>query len=120
MLLLNLALQENEKFNFNHQGFTNVSWSNVYTYFPHYDKKQCNNKLGSLKHSYLKWKEELTATALGRDPRTGDIDADPEYWDTQDAAQPDGVVSVLVAPYFALHVHHVCNTLLHVFAVYLS
>jgi hypothetical protein len=33
-LLLTLALQEKEKFNFNHQGLTNVGWSNVYTYFP--------------------------------------------------------------------------------------
>jgi hypothetical protein len=113
-------LQEKEKFNFNHQGLTNTGWSNVYTYFPHYDKKQCNNKLGALKHSCLKWKDELTTTGLGRDPRTSDIDADPEYWDTQDAAQPDGVVSALLAPCFALPVHHVRNTLLPLFAIYLS
>jgi hypothetical protein len=80
------VLQEKKKFNFNHQGLTNAGWSNVYTYFPHYDKKQCNNKLSSLKQSYLKWKDELTTTGLGRDPHTGDIDADLEYWDTQDVA----------------------------------
>jgi GTPase SAR1 family protein len=70
-LLLNLALQEKEKFNFNHQGLTNTDWSNVYTYFPHYDKKQCNNKLGSLKQSYLKWKDELIATSLRYGPMYG-------------------------------------------------
>jgi hypothetical protein len=119
-LLLTLALQEKEKFNFNHQGLTNAGWSNVYTYFPHYDKKQCKNKLGALKQSYFKWKDAQTATGLGRDPRTGDIDADPEYWDTQDAAQPDEVVSALVSPCFALVVHHVRTTLLPLLAVYLS
>ena len=65
--------------NFNQQGLTTTGWNNIYTNFPHYDKKQCNNKLGSLKKAYLTWKDELTATELGRDPRTGDIEAKPEY-----------------------------------------
>ena len=60
-----------------------TGWNNIYTNLPHYDKKQCNNKLGSLKKAYLTWKDELTATGLWRDPRTSNIDADPEYWETQ-------------------------------------
>jgi hypothetical protein len=48
-----------------------------------------NNKLGALKNKYLKWKDELWATGLGRDTTTGGINADPEYWETQDATQPD-------------------------------
>ena len=78
-LLLDLCLQEKEKFNFNQQGLTTTSWNNIYTCFPHYDKNQCTNKLGSLKKAYLTWKDELSATGLGRDPCTGDIVADPEY-----------------------------------------
>jgi GTPase SAR1 family protein len=78
-LLLHLCLQEKEKFNFNLQGLTISGWNNIYTYFPHYDKKQCNNKLSSLKAAYNKWKDGQTSTGLGRDPCTGDIDAEPEY-----------------------------------------
>ena len=78
-LLLDLCLQEKEKMNFNQQGLTTTGWNNIYTNFPHYDKKQCNNKLGFLKKAYLTWKDELSSTGLGRDPRTGDIAADPEY-----------------------------------------
>ncbi|XP_066312676.1 uncharacterized protein [Miscanthus floridulus] len=85
-LLLDLYLQEKEKFNFNQQGLATTGWNNIYTCFPHYDKKQCN-KLGSLKKAYLTWKDELSATRLGRDPRTGNIAADPEYWETQAGSQ---------------------------------
>ncbi|XP_066384532.1 uncharacterized protein [Miscanthus floridulus] len=88
-LLLNLCLQEKDKFDFNQQGLTRTGWNNIYTNFPHYDKKQCNNKLGSLKKAYLTWKDELTATGLGRDPRTGDIEAEPEYWETQEDSMPE-------------------------------
>jgi len=38
-LLLDLYLQEKEKFNFNQQGLTTTGWNNIYTNFPHYDKK---------------------------------------------------------------------------------
>ena len=48
-LLLDLCLQEKEKFNFNQQGLTTTGWNNIYTYFTRYDKKQCNNKIGYLK-----------------------------------------------------------------------
>ena len=48
-LLLDLCLQEKEKCNFNQQGLTTAGWNNIYTNFPHFDKKQCNNKLGYLK-----------------------------------------------------------------------
>jgi len=37
--LLDLCLQEKEKLNFNQQGLTTTGWNNIYTYFPHYDKK---------------------------------------------------------------------------------
>ena len=95
-LLLDLCLQEKEKFNFNQQGLTMTGWNNIYTNLPHYDKKQCNNKLGSLKKAYLTWKDELTATGLWRDPRTGNIDADPEYWETQAGSQPMTSICYLV------------------------
>ena len=95
-LLLNLCLQEKDKFNFNQQGLTTTGWNNNYTNFPHYDKKQCNNKLESLKKAYLTWKDELTATGLGRDPRTGDIEAKPEYWETQAGSQPMTSICYLV------------------------
>ena len=48
-LLLDLCLQEKEKCNFTQQGLTTASWSNIYTNFPNFNKKQCNNKLGYLK-----------------------------------------------------------------------
>jgi len=95
-LLLDLCLQEKEKFNFNQQGLTTTGWNNNYTNFPHYDKKQCNNKLESLKKAYLTWKDELTATGLGRDPRTGDIEAKPKYWKTQAGSQPMTSICYLV------------------------
>ena len=95
-LLLDLCLQEKEKCNFNQQGLTTVGWSNIYTYFPRFDKKQCNNKLGYLKKAYLTWKEGLTATGLGRDPHTGAIAADSEYWETQEVPQPMNSVCQLV------------------------
>jgi len=38
-LLLDLCLQEKEKFSFNQQGLTMTGWNNIYTSFPHYDKK---------------------------------------------------------------------------------
>ena len=95
-LLLDLCLQEKEKCNFTQQGLTTAGWSNVYTNFPNFDKKQCNNKLGYLKKAYLTWKDGLTATGLGRDPRTGDIEAEPEYWETQAGSQPVTSVCYLV------------------------
>jgi hypothetical protein len=94
--LLHLRLQEKEKCNFNQLGLSTIGWNNIYTYFPHYDKKQCNNKLGALKKAYLAWKDELSGTGLGRDPHTGDIAAEPEYWETQDDTQPERAVSALV------------------------
>lgn len=100
-LLLTLCLQEKDKLNFSYLGLTNTGWSNVYTYFPHYDKKQCNNKLYALKSTYVKWKASQTATGLGREPRTGDIAAEPEYWDTQYGSQPQGEVRALT--FSALH-----------------
>ncbi|XP_066346739.1 uncharacterized protein [Miscanthus floridulus] len=87
-LLLDLCLQEKEKCNFNQQGLATAGWCNIYTYFPRFDKKQCNNKLGYLKKAYLTWKEGLTTTGLGRDPHTGAIAADTEYWETQEVPQP--------------------------------
>ena len=48
------------------------------------------------KKAYLTWKDGLTATGLGRDPCTGDIDADPEYWETQAGSQPVTSVCYLV------------------------
>ncbi|XP_066341602.1 uncharacterized protein [Miscanthus floridulus] len=83
-LLLDLCLQEKEKCNFTQQGLTTGGWHNSYTYFPQFDKRQCNNKLGYLKKAYQTWKDGLTATGLGRNPRTGAIDADTEYWETQE------------------------------------
>ena len=97
-LLLQLCLQEKEKFNFNQFGLTTAGWNNIYTYFPHYDKKQCNNKLGALKAACLKWKDELSATGLGRHPRTGDVAADPEYWNSQAGTQPECEVILVVVP----------------------
>ena len=76
-LLLDMCLQEKEKFNFNQFGVIRDVWNNIYTYFPQYDRKQVNNKLGALKATYLKWKDEQSATGLGRDPHTGAIDAEP-------------------------------------------
>ena len=78
-LLLDMCLQEKEKFNFGQFGVNRDGWNNIYPYFPNYDRKQVNNKLGALKAKYLKWKDELLATGLGRDTQTGGIDADPEY-----------------------------------------
>ena len=49
-MLLDLCLQEKEKCDFNQQGLTTAGWNNIYTNFPHFDKKQCNNKLGYLKN----------------------------------------------------------------------
>ena len=95
-LLLDLCLQEKEKCNFNQQGLTTAGWCNIYTYFPCFDKKQCNNKLGYLKKAYLTWKEGLTTTGLGRDPHTGAIAADSEYWETQEVPQPMNSVCHLV------------------------
>ena len=95
-LLLDLCLQEKEKCNFNQQGLTTASWNNIYTNFPHFDKKQCNNKLGYLKKAYLTWKDGLTTTGLGRDPCTGAIDDDIEYWETQEGSQPMNSVRYLV------------------------
>jgi len=95
-LLLDLCLQEKEKCNFNQQGLTTVGWSNIYTYFPRFDKKQCNNKLGYLKKAYQTWEDGPTATGLGRDPRTGAIDAKSEYWETQEGSQPVTSVCYLV------------------------
>ena len=95
-LLLDLCLQEKEKCNFNQQGLTTAGWNNIYTNFPHFDKKQCNNNLGYLKKAYLTWKDGLTATGLGRNPRTGAIDADTEYWETQEGSQPMNSVRYLV------------------------
>ncbi|XP_066365580.1 uncharacterized protein [Miscanthus floridulus] len=87
-LLLDLCLQEKEKCNFTQQGLTMAGWSNIYTYFPCFDKKQCNNKLGYLKKAYLTWKDGLTATRLGRNPHTGAIATNSEYWETQEVPQP--------------------------------
>ena len=78
-LLLDMCLQEKEKFNFGQFGVNRDGWNNIYPYFPHYDRKQVNNKLASLKTQYQKWKDGLSATGFGRDTQTGGIATDPEY-----------------------------------------
>jgi hypothetical protein len=87
--LLDICLQEKEKFNFNQFDVTRNGWNNIYLYFSRYDRKQVNNKLGALKSQYQKWKDGLSATELGRDTHTGGIAADPNYWATKDGTQPD-------------------------------
>ncbi|CAD6334518.1 unnamed protein product [Miscanthus lutarioriparius] len=88
-LLLDMCLQEKDKYNFNQFGVTRDGWNNIYPYFLHYDRKQVNNKLASLKTQYQKWKDGLSATGFCRDTQTGGIATDPEYRKTQDATQPD-------------------------------
>ena len=95
-LLLDLCLHKKEKCNFTQQGLTTAGWSNVYTNFPNFDKKQCNNKLGYLKKAYQTWKDGLTATRLGRNPRMGIMEAESEYWETQEGSQPMNSVCYLV------------------------
>ena len=68
-LPLDHCLQEKEKCNFTQQGLTTAGWHNIYTYFPQFDKRQCNNKLGYLKKSlpnlerwadsHLAWEEPM-------------------------------------------------------------
>ena len=77
-LLLDMCLQEKEKFNFGQFGVNRDGWNSIYPYFPNYDRKQVNNKLGAPKN-------KLSATGLGRDKKGGGIDADPKYWETLDA-----------------------------------
>lgn len=60
----------------------------MYTHFPQYDRKQVNNKLGTLKATYYAWKEGQNASGLGRDKTTGGIEADLDWFGTQDETQP--------------------------------
>ena len=87
-LLLTLAIQEKEKFNWNQFGLTREGWRNIYPHFPQYSRKQINNKFDFLKQKYRAWKDSQVATGLGRNTQTGGIDADPDYWMAQDGSQP--------------------------------
>jgi len=87
-LLLTLAIQEKEKFNWNQFGLTREGWRNIYPHFPQYSHKQINNKFDCLKQKYRAWKDSQVATGLGRNTQTGGIDADPDYWMAQDGSQP--------------------------------
>jgi len=87
-LLLTLAIQEKEKFNWNQFGLTREGWRNIYPHFPQYSHKQINNKFDFLKQKYRAWKDSQVATGLGRNTQTGGIDADPDYWMAQDGSQP--------------------------------
>jgi hypothetical protein len=90
-LLLELALKEKEKFNFNQFGVTRDGWRNIHPHFPQYTTRQVTNKLDYLKQQYKAWMEAQSASGLGRDTQTGGIDADPDYWlpqhNQQDAAR---------------------------------
>ena len=93
-LLLTLAIQEKEKFNWNQFGLTREGWRNIYPHFPQYLHKQINNKFDFLKQKYRAWKDSQVATGLGRNTQTGGIDADPDYWMAQDGSSVQQQVTI--------------------------
>ena len=45
-----------------------------------YTKKKCQNKYNELKRLYFNWRDGQTHTGLGRDPLTGEVTTDPEWY----------------------------------------
>jgi hypothetical protein len=110
VLLLKLAIAEKQKGNWNQYGVTKEGWRNIYPHFPQYTHKQVTNKFDSLKRKYRDWQDAQSGSGLGRDPATGGIAAEPDYWETQFGSNhPDdstqSVVSLLRLPlsYLLLH-----------------
>ncbi|CAD6334595.1 unnamed protein product [Miscanthus lutarioriparius] len=66
-------------------GIGTQGWTNVVRGFNEvtrlgYNKKKCQNKYNELKRLYFNWRDGQTHTGLGRDPLTGEVTADPEWY----------------------------------------
>jgi hypothetical protein len=87
-IFLDLCIVEKNLTNWNSLGLTKQGWQHVYRSFKeqtglNYDHKQMQNKLSTLRRSFLHWRSLQTHTGLGRDSNTGAIEADDSYWGTQ-------------------------------------
>ena len=84
-LLLDLINKQKDLYHWNATSPTSLGWTNVVRGFNEvtrlgYNKKKCQNKYNELKHLYFNWRDGQTHTGLGRDPLTGEVTADPEWY----------------------------------------
>ena len=79
-LLLDLIIKQKDLCHWNSTGPTSLGWTNVVRDFNGYIKKTCQNKYNELKRCYFNWRDGQTHTGLGRDPLTGEVTADPEWY----------------------------------------
>ena len=90
-LLLDLCIAEKDKCNFTQKGLTREGWKNVYRELSNsgfsYTNRQVNNKLGSLKDKFNTWKTLNNHTGLGRDPSTGRVVGDDDWFDSNEDTQ---------------------------------
>ena len=84
-LLLDLINKQKDLCHWNATSPTSLGWTNVVRGFNEatrlsYTKKKCQNKYNELKRLYFNWRDGQTHTGLGRDPLTGEVTADPEWY----------------------------------------
>ena len=85
-VLLDLILQQKELCHWTSaHGPTSLAWTKITHDFNQimdlgYSKKTCQNKYNELKRCYFNWRDGQTHTGLGRDPLTGEVTADPEWY----------------------------------------
>jgi hypothetical protein len=89
-VFLDLVRKQKELCYWNHKIHTpsSLGWTNIWREFNEatrrgYDKKTLQNKYNELKRQYFLWRDGHTQTGLGRDPVTGEVTADPAWFDQQ-------------------------------------
>uniref|UniRef100_K3ZLD9 Myb/SANT-like domain-containing protein n=1 Tax=Setaria italica TaxID=4555 RepID=K3ZLD9_SETIT len=101
--LLDLCIAEKNQFNWSNRCLTKLGWKHVYRSFNQQTgmnlaSKQLQNKLNALRRAFLSWRALQTQSGLGRDKQTGGVDADPSFWEDEEAETSAGAAQTSSQP----------------------
>uniref|UniRef100_K3YD37 Myb/SANT-like domain-containing protein n=1 Tax=Setaria italica TaxID=4555 RepID=K3YD37_SETIT len=86
---LDLCIAKKNQLNWSNKCLTKLGWQHVYRNFKQqtglsYDSKHMQNKLNTMRRSYMHWRDLQVHTGIGRDKNTGGVAADDTFWATNE------------------------------------